>query len=117
MDPEERLRELYEAFNARDVDAILGQLDPEVEWPNAWEGGWLRGREAVRDYWTRQWAEIDPTVEPAGFTALPGGRVSVDVRQVVRDRAGNLLAEADVRHVYSFRDGLIVRMEVADDGE
>ena len=35
---------------------------PDVDWPNAWEGGRLRVPEAVREYWTRQWAAIDPSV-------------------------------------------------------
>ena len=34
------------------------------------------------------------------------------VHQVVRDRAGNLLVDTMVRHIYSLRDGLIERMEI-----
>ena len=52
---------LYEAFNRRDVDAVLAMMSDEVDWPNAWKGGRLVGRDAVRDYWTTQWLEIDPT--------------------------------------------------------
>jgi hypothetical protein len=117
VESEERLLALYEAFNARDIEAVLARLHPDVEWPNAWEGGRLHGRAAVRDYWSRQWAEIDPTVDPTAITALGDGSFAVDVRQVVRDRDGNLLAETDVRHVYAFRDGLVVRMDVLEEGE
>lgn len=111
---ESQLRDLYVAFNARDADAVLAQMTPDVEWPNAWEGGRVEGREGVRAYWTRQWGEIDGTVEPTGFETRDDGRIAVSVHQVVRDRDGNLLSEGDVRHVYSFRDGLIARMDVEE---
>jgi hypothetical protein len=108
----ELLRSLYDAFNARDIDAMLAEMTDDVDWPNAWEGGRLRGKDQVRDYWTRQWGEIDPRVEPTDFRTLPDGRVSVEVDQVVRDRSGALLGANNVRHQYTFRDGLVARMDV-----
>ena len=93
-------------------DAVLDAMTDDVEWPNAWEGGRLRGKDAVRDYWTRQWAEIDPRVEPAEIATLADGRVAVDVDQTVRDRAGSLLGSGRVHHVYTFVDGLVARMDV-----
>jgi hypothetical protein len=50
-------------------------------------------------------------VEPEAL-AENAGRVVVDVHQVIRDRAGELLADQHVRHVYTTRDGLIARMEI-----
>ncbi len=50
---------LYERFNARDIDGVLAHLASDVDWPNGWEGGYVKGHDEVRDYWTRQWAEID----------------------------------------------------------
>ncbi|HYH90029.1 MAG TPA: nuclear transport factor 2 family protein [Solirubrobacteraceae bacterium] len=114
MEHEARLRALYAAFNAREIDTVLAALADDVDWPNAWEGGRLRGRAAVRDYWTRQWAEIDGRVDPVGFASLRDGRVAVEVDQTVRDRAGALLSEGRVRHVYAFRDGLVVAMDVEE---
>jgi ketosteroid isomerase-like protein len=106
------VRRAYQAFNARDLDAALALMAPDVDWPNAWEGGRVVGHDAVHDYWTRQWAEIDPHVDPVGVRVLPDGRIAVDVHQIVRSRAGELLADSRVEHVYTVRDGLIVRMEV-----
>jgi ketosteroid isomerase-like protein len=106
------LEQLYAAFNARDVDAVLAAMHPDVDWPNGMEGGRLLGRAAVRAYWIRQWALIDPQVEPTGFAVDADGRVAVQVRQVVRDPAGSLLREDTVQHVYTVRDGLIVAMEI-----
>jgi|SRR3954451_8572081 len=107
------LEVLYERFNARDVDAILPSLAPDVEWPNGWEGGYVRGRDAVRDYWTRQWRAIDSTVTPTDFVARPDGRVDVTVHQVVRSLAGEPLDDATVHHIYRLRAGQVEHMEIA----
>jgi ketosteroid isomerase-like protein len=114
MDHAQRLRDLYAAFNARDFDALLAAMADDVDWPNAWEGGRLRGRDAVRAYWTRQWGEIDSRVDPVTITELPDGRVAVDVKQTVFSLGGELLDERRVRHVYDLRDGLVTRMDVEE---
>jgi hypothetical protein len=102
---------VYAAFNARDIEAVLARLHPAVDWPNGMEGGRVHGCPGVRDYWTRQWALIDPHVEPVGFRD-DAGRVVVDVHQVVRDRAGSLVADQRVQHVYAIEGGLIRRMDI-----
>jgi hypothetical protein len=109
-----RFAELYRAFNAREIERLLTYMTDDVDWPNAWEGGRLVGRAAVRSYWRRQWASIDPLLEPERVRTLPDGRVRVDVRQRVRALDGEALADARVAHVYTFREGLIARMEVCD---
>ena len=105
---------LYAAFNRRDADGVLAMMAGDVDWPNAWKGGCLVGREAVRDYWTAQWAEIDPRVEPLSVVERPDGSLAVAVRQVVRSLSGELLADDEVAHVYRLRDGLIVWMNVEE---
>jgi SnoaL-like domain len=90
-------------------------MHPEVDWPNAWEGGRVVGREAVREYWNRQFAAISSKVEPQGFTEELDGSVTVDVHQLVHDaRTGELLSDSRVRHRYRLKDGLVVRMDVLD---
>ncbi len=90
----------------------MATLHPEVDWPNVLEGTRLHGHAAVRDYWARQFAMIDPHVEPQRFRLEPDGRVAVEVHQVVRDHAGALLADTVVQHVYRLRGGLVDHMEV-----
>lgn len=113
---EDLLRRVYAAFNARDIDAVLAAMASDVDWPNGWEGGRVLGHDAVRDYWTRQWAEIDPTVEPVGFAARDDGRLAVDVAQRVLSPAGDVLVDGPVVHVYAFDDasGLVVRMDIEE---
>jgi hypothetical protein len=90
-------------------------MHPEVDWPNAWEGGRVVGREAVRDYWKRQFAAISSTVEPRGFTEEPDGSITVDVHQVVHDAStGELVSDSRVRHRYRLEGGLVVRMDVLE---
>ena len=103
---------LYDAFNRRNADVVLAMMSEEVDWPNAWKGGRLIGREAVREYWTAQWAEIDPHVEPLSVTERIDGSLAVIVRQVVHTPDGELLSDGDVVHVYQLRDGLICSMDV-----
>jgi hypothetical protein len=112
---EEILRSAYRAFNARDIDTAVELMHPEVDWPNAWEGGRVVGRAAVREYWTRQFAAISSHVEPERFTDEPDGSVTVDVHQVVHDaRSGELVSDSRVGHRYRLEEGLIVRMDVLE---
>ena len=111
--PHDVLRAAYRAFNERDIDAALELMHPEVEWPNAWEGGRLTGREAVREYWTRQFESISGRVDPEGFTEESDGSITVDVHQVVHDaQTGELLSDTRVRHRYRLEGGLVTRMDV-----
>lgn len=112
MDHEATLREMYARFNAREIDPILATFALDVEWPNGWEGGWVHGHGAVREYWTRQWSEVQPRVDPMHFEILPDGRWRVRVAQTVRDFEDKILFDGEVDHVYTFRDGLVARMEI-----
>jgi hypothetical protein len=112
---EDVLRAACAAFNARDVETALELMHPEVDWPNAWEGGRVIGRQAIGDYWTRQFEQISSTVEPEHFEREPDGSITVTAHQVVRDaETGELQADTHVRHRFHLEDGLIVRMDVLD---
>ena len=111
---EERLRKLYAAFNARDVESCLAGMQPNVEWPNGMEGGTVYGHDGVRAYWTRQWGMIDPLVDPVKIEADGHGRVVVDVHQVIRELDGKILFDRMVEHVYVLEDGLVRGMEIRE---
>jgi len=106
------LRAAYTAFNARDIDAALATMTPDVVWPKAFKGGFARGPEEIRAYWTEQWSEINPHVEPVAFYPESNGRILVDVHQVVRDLTGAVLADMHVGHRFALARGLIQSMEV-----
>lgn len=108
----ELLTTVYALFNKRDIEGVLALMRPNVDWPNGMEGGRVHGYEEVRAYWTRQWRMIDPYVEPVRIEDDEAGNTVVDVHQMVRDLSGNVLKDMFVQHVYSFRDGLIERMDI-----
>jgi ketosteroid isomerase-like protein len=108
----ELLRRIYAAFNRREIEKVLAEMHPNVDWPNGMEGGRVLGTNAVRDYWRRQFGVLDPRVEPQGFVIEPDGRIAVEVHQVVHDKSGKLVVDQVIHHVYEIRDGLIQRMEI-----
>jgi hypothetical protein len=107
-----RLETMYEAFNRRDIEAVLAAMHPNVDWPNGWEGGRIYGRDAVREYWIRQWAVLDPIVQPIGFHPGDDDSLAVDVHSVVHDKEGKLVADTTIQHVYRFENGLVRSMEI-----
>ena len=106
------IKKAYAAFNARDIYTILLMLHPDVRWSNGWEGGYVNGHDEVRNYWTRQWKELDPTVEPVGFKESQDGQIEVDVHQIAKDLQGNVLFDGKVKHIYSIENSLIKNMEI-----
>lgn len=102
----------YSAFNARDIDTALSTMHAQVEWPKAFEGGYVSGHEGIRAYWTRQWKEIDPNVEPVAIIERQDGSLEVTVQQKVKDLQGNILFDGVVKHVYTLEDGLLRRMDI-----
>lgn len=109
---EDILIRAYRSFNERDIDGVLLLMDANVHWPNGWEGGYVEGHEEVRNYWTRQWEELNPNVQPVSFKENDKGAIEVNVHQVVKDRKGNIVADGVVTHVYVIEDGLIKKMEI-----
>ncbi len=107
------IAQAYAAFNQRDIDAALQLMNDSVSWPKASEGGRATGKEEIRAYWTRQWQEFDPQVDPVEMDEDPAGVVRVRVHQVVKSLAGELLSDSEVWHVYTLVDGRIERMDVA----
>src|SRR5689334_10579958 len=113
-DDAEILRQVYALFNAREIERVLEAMHPDVVWANGMEGGHVHGCDEVRSYWKRQWAIIDPHVEPIEILPNANGEIVVEVRQVVRDLDGNLLADKLVTHVFQMRSGLIQRFDIRD---
>jgi hypothetical protein len=91
---------------------VLEHLAADVRWPNGWEGGEIHGRDALRQYWLRQWAEIQPTVVPMAFTIAPDGSTAVIVDQTIDSIQGERLARDTLTHVYWFAGGLVSAMEI-----
>jgi ketosteroid isomerase-like protein len=115
------LERLYDRFNARDIDGVLTALTDDVAWANGMDGGHAHGHEAIREYWTRQWAMVSPHVEPVGFHRAVDGTIVAEVRQSVRDLEGKPLQgqthglkDKTVGHVFRLRDGKVDCFDIQD---
>jgi hypothetical protein len=109
------IEQAYVAFNHRNIDAALALMTEDVSWPKASEGGKVIGKEEIRAYWTRQWAEFDPRVEPLSITEDAEGKVRVRVHQLVKSLQGDVLADSEVLHVFTMKSGLIAAMDIGDE--
>lgn len=112
------VRHIYERFNARDIDAVLAVLGDDVAWANGMDGGHVHGHEAVRAYWTRQWAMVSPHVEPLRFEPADGA-LHVEVRQTIRDLEGRPLhgqthglTDKTVEHIFRLENGKVARFDI-----
>ena len=105
------IEQAYSAFNKRDIDGALALMTQDVSWPKASEGGKVIGKEEIRAYWTRQWREFDPHVEPLAMAEEDGGKVRVRVQQLVKSLRGEVL------HVFTVTRGLIAAMELGDEAD
>jgi hypothetical protein len=107
----------YTAFNKRDIDGVLALMTQDVSWPKASEGGKVVGKEEIRVYWTRQWGEFDPYVEPLAITAEDGGKTRVRVHQLVKSLEVDVLSDTEVLHVFTVKSGLIAAMDLGDEAD
>ncbi len=112
--PQIVIAQAYSAFNRRDMDGVLALMSENVSWPRASEGGRAVGKEEIRAYWTRQWQEFDPHVEPIEVIEREGGKTEVRVHQLVKSLGGEVLSDSEVWHVYTIANGLIERMEIGE---
>jgi len=97
------------------IDGALALMTEDVSWPKASEGCKIVGKEKIRAYWTRQWSEFDPQVEPLAITGEDGGKVRVRVHQLVKNLQGDVLSDSEVLHVFTVNSGLIAAMDLGDE--
>jgi uncharacterized protein len=116
----ERVRRAYEAFNRGGVEALLETLAPEVQ---------IRDRESSPDRETRYGEEgirklfasymeaFDAlSMDPEEFIDV-GDQIVVSLCQRVRDKGSGAEVGARVAHVWTVRDGAIVRLRIFSDKE
>jgi hypothetical protein len=111
------IEQAYSAFNKRDIDGALALMTQDVSWPRASEGGKVVGKEEIRAYWTRQWGEFDPYVEPLAMTEEDGGKTRVRVHQLVKSLQGDVFSDNEVLHVFTVNSGLIAAMDLGNEGD
>ena len=111
------IAQAYSAFNKRNIDGALALMTQDVSWPKASEGGNVVGKEEIRVYWTRQWGEFDPYVEPLAMTEEEGGKTRVRAHQLVRSLQEDVLTDSEVLHIFTVNGGLIAAMDLGDEAD
>jgi len=112
-DPESFFKNIYQHFNNRDIELVIENMTDDVQWANGMEGGHVYGRDAVREYWTKQFGLINSKVTPL---QVEGDKdvIKIKVHQVVHDLNGDLLADEIVEHYFHLRNGSITRFDIGD---
>jgi hypothetical protein len=111
----EMVRRGYELFNHGDVEGSLDMLHPEIEWhtyivPGP-GGGTYHGHDGVRELWS------DAKRVFGGFKNIPEqiletrDQVVAFVRVEGVGTQSGVPVEARIAHLYSFRDGKVIRIE------
>lgn len=108
------LQNLYDAFNKREIETIISLMQPDVKWANGFEGGFVYGRDAVREYWTNQFKLIQPQLEPLKYETDENNREVVTVHQIIKDLQGDLLADMTVQQIFTIDNGLISVYELGE---
>ena len=110
-----RLRALADAFSRLDFATAIQGCAEDVELRPAVEGigvdAFYQGRDGLMAFWeqiSEAWEEV--TVELRESMEVPGERVAAVERWRVRGR-DDLELDFELIDVYTFRDGLIVRID------
>jgi ketosteroid isomerase-like protein len=106
-------REGYDAYVRGDLDGALEMMHPEIEAhdpPEMPDATVHRGREAVRRDWAQtaelfdEWSiEVDEYIDA-------GDEVVVLLRYRGRGRESGAVVQAEMAHVWTFRDGAAIRL-------
>jgi len=109
------VRTVYEAANARDLSAILAGAHEEVLITPV-IGATLgadhyRGHDGVRQWTEDLWAEWETFDVSVGEVLERGDRLLYPVLIRARGLASGAELDAEIFHVTTMRDGLIVRIE------
>lgn len=120
LDPEmqpgtvEVVREIIDALNRGDVEAMLARMDPEFEWrplEDSPVSGDYRGHEQVRRYVEDWRSTLDSVRIELGEPTAVGDHVVVVVRGYGRGRASGIELNSHFWQVWTLRSGRAVQMQ------
>lgn len=93
---------------------IISLMHPNVKWANGMDGGFVYGRDNVREYWRKQFEIIKSQLEPLNYETDENNRNVVTVHHIIRDLEGKVLAEMTNQHIFTIENGLIILFEIGD---
>ena len=113
----ELLRNGYEALAKGDIQTVLGLMDNEIEWYEAehvtyWPGGPVIGPQAVvNGVFARLPQDFDGFKVDIKRIVGCGDTVLVEARYRATVKATGKPLDAQVAHIWDFRDGKVVRWQ------
>lgn len=111
------VEQAYEDFARGDVPAVLALFDAEIQWYEAEGNPWWTGEPAVgaqqvvEQVFARIPAEFEGFSIRVGRVVGLGDTVLVECRYTGTGKATGQSLDAQVAHVWDFRDGKIVRFQ------
>lgn len=109
IDHEEILRQAADAYNRRDIDAVLALYDPGVAQRTILSGT-ARGHDGIRDLVLQQWEEFDSTIDVVEVEVLENGQVLATLGFVAR--AGGMEQRQELGWLISFRGERAIRVQI-----
>lgn len=116
----EKVRRGYEAFNRRDWDGALADVDESVTWRPIFsvETPELRGREAVRKAWIDAVDWLDIRVSVQELIPVDSERVVAVATWTGRGSASETPVGSTAAQVFTMKDGRLIKVEsYSDRGE
>lgn len=104
------LLQAYEAYNRRDLDALVGLVGDDIDWPDGQRR--LHGKAEVRDYWIQQWFRTRTHDQPVTFTRHLDGRIAVTIDQVVHAPDGAVISRGRFLHLHRLQSGRLAAMHL-----
>jgi ketosteroid isomerase-like protein len=108
--PSETVRAVMDAYNARDMEAMMSRFREDVVWHTTegflWPGPY-RGRDAVRGLFEHWWQGWDTGSADATQFEAEGDRVMVSADVHGRSAGDGLDVHVALNWVFYVRDGLI----------
>jgi ketosteroid isomerase-like protein len=118
MDNVALLKDLYDAFGRGDIPTVLGAMSPDIRWHQAESNPYMPSGEAwvgpdavLNNLFMRLGAEWDGfAVHPGSFHGA-GETVIVEARYSGTFKATGKSMNAQVCHVWDFKDGKLSRFQ------
>jgi uncharacterized protein len=109
----ELVRALYQAMNEQDVGRYDELVHPDAEWISDPRVGMAprRGREAILDFFMDQAEMFEGVRVEVERLSAAGERVLAFVRVTGHGRASGAGVDIRIGHVWTIREGLVVRGE------
>lgn len=109
---------IYEAFGSGDIEAVLGAMDPKIEWYEAESNpympsgeAWIGPEAVLNNLFAKLGAEWDGfTVHPKAFYEA-GDTVVVEARYTATYKESGKALDAQVCHIWDVKDGKLTRFQ------